>query len=932
MQSISRLIRKYSSVSSKMSMENSKKNVNIVKEEICDNYIMSRRQREKGMKLDLKIYENLRRKMLGKPLNKLQRKYMNEKRPNFAPVFLDQLKPRMVLYKVAIKVNELPLPKYPEIAFIGRSNSGKSTLINELCGRSNKAKVSKMPGCTKQIHFYKIGKPCLLCLVDLPGYGFAHSKEELRLQWNEFTLFYLKNRANLKKVFVLIDCRIGLKTSDKELFHFFDRYNIKYQIVLSKCDLLNTKDLAIKIQIMNEEIVHFKNLEKNIISLSSLKRQNLNELRNEIAKYQLNKTIIKNNIIMKINDLIEQKKLKKLKNLKGADSSHIIEGNGNYNKSLHSIENEENTYDEEILEKNKRKENISKDILISDDTIFEAVNRWKISDNNIDDTNFNKYMNFYTRNLINSIQEHFLNKCRKLYNEQDLKVIDNIIENIEGDNNYSDTNVLRERNKHLENKEKEDNKMISINSEDNFKRESTYMQKKTQKKAHNLELTINYENAIKNGTPNLDFQNKENDNALKEITLNFEKLNTSYENEKSVDKKVYNNSTHDEYCLAGSDMKYKLGKEHDSYTEKENKKSTGYDAYDNSNSFDVENNQINIENDLFKSSLLFFDENKSNDSEYVYSKNVEMGDLFENNNGNNNYNKGNNDHFKNVDYSKIKNDTLLEEDETYSKEDYMSGLKMSRVKKNMYNNNPLNDYTFNINDKSTYNVYEKSKSEAYKIYMGRQLENFHNDQNSSSSKEMKRTNSLNMKNPDLSNYDGANTNKSLVVNKNDEDNYIRKHYIGLKTRKKIIRGTKKLKLFGKKRTKEIVSVPIDLATDYFKLNNNSEFYDKKNKKNNWNYINSKYNKWLKKMGGKNISSEIIGSVRKEDVMTRYAQKHEGKYSKEKNKLLMQKKKLGMITKPPSHHKKGKYSKNYNISDEQKMFDREAFFKYRDVQK
>ncbi|SCL95995.1 GTP-binding protein, putative [Plasmodium berghei] len=928
MHSIGRLIRKYSSVSSKMSMENSKKNVNIVKEEICDNYIMSRRQREKGMKLDLKIYENLRRKMLGIPLNKLQRKYMNEKRPNFAPVFLDQLKPRMVLYKVAIKVNELPLPKYPEIAFIGRSNSGKSTLINELCGRTNKAKVSKMPGCTKQIHFYKIGKPCLLCLVDLPGYGFAHSKEELRLQWNEFTLFYLKNRTNLKKVFVLIDCRIGLKTSDKELFHFFDRYNIKYQIVLSKCDLLNTKDLAIKIQIMNEEILHFKNLEKNIISLSSLKRQNLNELRNEIAKYQLNKTIIKNNIIMKINDLIEQKKLKKLKNLKGMDSSHITEGNRSYNNGFHSIENEENVYDEDILKKNKRKENISKDILISDDTIFEAINRWKISDNNIGDTNFNKYMNFYTRNLINSVQEHFLNKCQKLYNEQDLKVIDNIIENLEGDNNHSDTSVLRKHNKHLENKEKEEKKKIYINSEDKFKKESTYMKKKT----HNLELAINYENAIKNRSPDLDLQNKENGNTLNKIPVNFEKLNISCEHETSVDKKVYNNTTHNEYFLDGSYMKYKLEKKHDSYIEKGNEKSTEYEVYDNSNSFNVENNQINIENDLFNTSLLFFDEKKSSDSEYVYSKNVEMGDLFENNNCSNNYNKGDKDHFKNFDYSKIKNDTLLEEDETYSKEDYMSGLKMGRVKKNMYNNNPLNDYTFNINDKNTYNIYEKSKSEAYKIYMGQQLENFHNNQNSNLSKDMKRTNNLKMKNTNLNDYDGTNTNKNLIVSKNEEDAYTRKHYIGLKTRNKIIRGTKKLKLFGKNRTKEIVNVPIDLATDYFKLNNNSEFYDKKNKKNNWNYINSKYNKWLKKMGGKNISSEIIGSVRKEDVMRRYAQKQEGKYSKEKNKLLIQKKKLGMITKPPSHNKKGKYSKNYNISDEQKMFDREAFFKYRDVQK
>ncbi|KAI4836851.1 GTP-binding protein YihA2 [Plasmodium brasilianum] len=953
--------RKYSSLNNKLKVDKIKTNVNIVNEEMTS--AISRRQKEKGMKLDLKIYEQLRKKMLGKPLNKLQKKYMNEKRPKFAPIFLDQLKPRMILYKVAIQVSELPLPKYPEIAFIGRSNCGKSTLINELCGRTNKAKVSKLPGCTKQIHFYKIAKPCLLCLVDLPGYGFAHSKEELRLQWNEFTLFYLKNRKNLKKVFVLIDCRVGLKTSDKELLHFFDRYNIKYQIILSKCDLLNTKDLAIKIQIINEEIFCFKNLEKPIIPLSSIKRQNLNELRSEIAKYQLNKTIVKNNIIMKINDLIEQKKLKKLKNVKGVQVGT--------NKNEGEKESSFSTFTaSDILSERKKKRNknnsensTSKDILISDDTIFEALNRWKVCDKITLDATFNKYMHFHANYLIKSLKQRFIENCLKEFNKQDLQIIDDIIENYDKQDkcDAKQTDVVV-TNHQLGNTGEQS--MICKQSYKASDANVDYKQRKYKKKGQLIEYG-NKNTCIKSdNTINCDIDNysKNNEHNSIDLSLPDDTNNKKWEDILAVknehvtysdvhknmhsleirnDQDFVNQLSHENYlrkCSEDLVVKENASRTIDGSHKKE------IDEHFNIFSMNGTDNG-EIENEILHNSLLLCYKIKSNHSEYIYSENVKMESLFEKNNK-----KLGND-FKCMDYSKIKEDVLLEEEDTYSSEDFVNGLKRNK-KEFLMDNDSLSSYTFNLKDKSTHHVYEKNKSEAYKIYRSKMLENLCDVQNifNISERGVKNTQQhmSNTKNNSSSQIKSGNIlhkgttirnsfSKEMILegqrsSREEEENiYIKKNYIGLKTRKKIIKGTKKLKLFGKKRAKEIVNTPIDLATDYFKLSNkNSTFLDKK--KNSWNYISSKYNKWLKKVNRKNTCPEIISSVKKEDVMIRYVQKQESKYKKEKNKLSAQKKNLGMITKPPNHKKIKKISRNFTLSDEQKIFDREAFFKYRDVEK
>ncbi|SOV19257.1 GTP-binding protein, putative [Plasmodium gaboni] len=989
-------LRRYSSLQNSMRVENLRRNVNMINDEMLNyNCYMSKRKREKSLKLDMNIYEQLKRKMIGKPLNKLQKKYMNEKRPNFAPIFLDQLKPRMVLYKTAIQVNELPLPKYPEIAFIGRSNCGKSTLINELCGRTNKAKVSKIPGCTKEIHFYKIGKPCLMCLVDLPGYGYAESKEELRLQWNEFTLFYLKNRKNLKKVFILIDCRVGLKTSDKELLHFFDRYNIKYQIVLSKCDLLNTKDLAIKIQIINQDILSFKNLEKPLIPLSSIKKQNLDELRNEIARYQLNKTIVKNNIVMKINDLIEQKRLKKLKNQKDKTlninnntsvnnithlNNHV--GDNNLSHTLNNSNIKEHTKID-IVNPNTNINNPinnahrEKSILISDQTIFEALNRWNNTDTNKYNYNyifsFNTHMNNHIKYLISSLHKKFISECLREYNINDLQIIDNIIhqeiitddkseekhvtinnkkkQNITNANKYYpndykiNTYLYRKQNKYRNNK----NQVEYHNMYDNVNSINNSYECNNNSLSESLDEDYNHSNQLdEKMILKYDMHTNRNDKILyNENYISSKENNNIYNNSQNIEekkKKKKNIDIFEENCKdeknENVDILCKgIIKDIMSNEEKMEDTKETYDEFKNNNFI---NDKNNIEKELFEKSLFPFDlSQRKNQDNNIFSENIQMNNLFNYQPETNPWNNL----FKKKDYNKINEDILLQEEDTYDRQDYISGLKRpskENSKSSLYN------YSFNINDKSTHYIYEKNKSDSYKIYKSRQLEDIHDqlkDNLIDTQKRKAKENGINGDHVNAPNDSYKNhfnkrnikvdslckINKDESVNEEKKEYTKKNIYIGLKTRSKIIRGTKKLKLFGKKKKHDIVNTPIDLATDYFKLNNNSTFYDKK--KNSWNYINAKYNKWMKKSNRKNIASEIpLSPIKKEEVMKRYVEKQETKYTKEKNKFLRQKKNLGMISKPPNHKNKKSISKNYSLSDEQKIFDREAFFKYRDVQK
>ena len=139
------------------------------------------------------------------------------------------------------QLGQLPGDDLPEIAFAGRSNVGKSSLINALTRRSALARTSVTPGRTQMLNLFALGAPAQLRLVDMPGYGFAKAPPKVVAQWQRLVRSYLKGRANLKRVFVLIDARHGLKPPDLDMLDMLDAAAVSYQLVLTKADKLTDK-------------------------------------------------------------------------------------------------------------------------------------------------------------------------------------------------------------------------------------------------------------------------------------------------------------------------------------------------------------------------------------------------------------------------------------------------------------------------------------------------------------------------------------------------------------------------------------------------------------------------------------------------------------------------------------------------------------------
>jgi GTP-binding protein len=134
----------------------------------------------------------------------------------------------------------IPSPDLPEIAFAGRSNVGKSSLINALTGRKALARISQSPGRTQQINFFRLGDK--LMLVDLPGYGYAHVSKALSAQWQKLIFDYLRGRPNLKRVILLIDARRGVMDVDREAMTLLDKSAVSYAVAMTKVDKLSAAE------------------------------------------------------------------------------------------------------------------------------------------------------------------------------------------------------------------------------------------------------------------------------------------------------------------------------------------------------------------------------------------------------------------------------------------------------------------------------------------------------------------------------------------------------------------------------------------------------------------------------------------------------------------------------------------------------------------
>jgi len=137
----------------------------------------------------------------------------------------------------AFRPSQYPPPDRPEVAFAGRSNVGKSSLINILLNRKKLAKTSSTPGRTQSVNFFAVDE--LFYVVDLPGYGFARVPPEVRADWGRLVEDYLRRRSNLKAVVVIIDIRRGVDDRDLELLHFLEHFGRKAVVVLTKADKMS---------------------------------------------------------------------------------------------------------------------------------------------------------------------------------------------------------------------------------------------------------------------------------------------------------------------------------------------------------------------------------------------------------------------------------------------------------------------------------------------------------------------------------------------------------------------------------------------------------------------------------------------------------------------------------------------------------------------
>jgi GTP-binding protein len=181
----------------------------------------------------------------------------------------------------------LPDPTVPEVAFAGRSNVGKSSLLNALTGRKALARTSNTPGRTQELNFFNVGSPMQMRLVDMPGYGFAEAPKDLVRKWRHLVNDYLRGRAMLKRALVLIDSRHGLKDVDREVMEMLDTAAVSYHLVLTKADKVKPTALEATLEAIRAEAARHPAAHPALFATSSETGSGIAELRTAVLEAAL---------------------------------------------------------------------------------------------------------------------------------------------------------------------------------------------------------------------------------------------------------------------------------------------------------------------------------------------------------------------------------------------------------------------------------------------------------------------------------------------------------------------------------------------------------------------------------------------------------------------------------------------------------------------
>jgi GTP-binding protein len=180
-----------------------------------------------------------------------------------------------------VKLDDLPAPDLPEIAFAGRSNVGKSSLVNALTGHNTLARVSVTPGRTQALNFFLLGEA--LYLVDLPGYGFAKAQKTIVERWTKLHDRYLRGRPNLRRVLILIDARHGIKPLDEATMEGLDGAAVSYQAVLTKVDKISALERAVRLKEVQSALRRHVAAHPEVIATSAHEGTGIAELRAALA-------------------------------------------------------------------------------------------------------------------------------------------------------------------------------------------------------------------------------------------------------------------------------------------------------------------------------------------------------------------------------------------------------------------------------------------------------------------------------------------------------------------------------------------------------------------------------------------------------------------------------------------------------------------------